>query len=65
MTQMFRPGGFAELALIHENEVVQIPQAVPFPVAACSTLIGAGAVFNCAKVVRSEKIAIVGAGGED
>lgn len=66
VTQMFGLGGFAELALVHENQVVKIPQEIPFAqaaVMACSTLTGAGAVFNCAKVVPGENVVILGAGG--
>ena len=66
VTQIFGLGGFAELALVHENQVVPIPEAIPFAqaaVMACSTLTGAGAVFNCAKVVPGESIVVIGAGG--
>jgi len=40
-------GGFAEFALIHENQLAKIPDAVPFPQAAllgCGVVTGAGAV---------------------
>ncbi|NKG19704.1 zinc-binding dehydrogenase [Paeniglutamicibacter terrestris] len=66
VTQMFGLGGFAELALVHENQVVKIPAEIPFAqaaVMACSTLTGAGAVFNCAKVAPGENVVILGAGG--
>ena len=66
VTQMFGLGGFAELALVHENQVVKIPREIPFAqaaVMACSTLTGAGAVFNCAKVAPGENVVILGAGG--
>lgn len=66
LTQMFGLGGFAELALVHENQVVKIPAGIPFAqaaVMACSTLTGAGAVFNCAKVAPGESVVILGAGG--
>lgn len=66
VTQMFGIGGFSELALVHENQVVKIPAEIPFAqaaVMACSTLTGAGAVFNSAKVAPGQNVAIVGSGG--
>lgn len=66
VSQVFGLGGFAELALVHENQVVAIPAAIPFAqaaVMACSTLTGAGAVFNCAKVEPGQSVVVIGAGG--
>jgi S-(hydroxymethyl)glutathione dehydrogenase/alcohol dehydrogenase len=59
-------GGFAEQALIHENQLVSIPESVPFPQAAligCGVLTGAGAVLNTANVRTGETVVIIGAGG--
>ena len=66
VTQVFGLGGFAELALVHENQVVPIPESIPFAqaaVMACSTLTGAGAVFNCAKLEPGQSVVVIGAGG--
>lgn len=66
VTQVFGLGGFAELALVHENQVVSIPASIPFAqaaVMACSTLTGAGAVFNCAKLEPGQSVVVVGVGG--
>lgn len=66
VTQMFGTGGFAQYALVHANQCVKIPQELPFAqaaVMACSTLTGAGAVFNSAKVSQGETVAVIGAGG--
>lgn len=53
VTQAFGLGGFAAQALIHENQLVKIPVAMPFPQAAllgCGVVTGAGAVLNTARV---------------
>lgn len=66
VTQMFGTGGFANYALVHTHQVVKIPKNFPFPqaaVMACSTLTGAGAVFNTAKVRPGDSVAVIGAGG--
>jgi S-(hydroxymethyl)glutathione dehydrogenase/alcohol dehydrogenase len=51
--QGFGLGGFAERALIHENQLAVVPKAMPFPQAAllgCGVVTGAGAVLNTANV---------------
>lgn len=66
LTQAFGLGGFAEQALIHENQLAKIPGGIPFAHAAllgCGVITGAGAVLNTAKVGRGESVAIIGAGG--
>ncbi|WP_404288001.1 zinc-binding dehydrogenase [Glutamicibacter arilaitensis] len=66
VTQMFGTGGFAQYALVHAHQVVKIPKNFPFPqaaVMACSTLTGAGAVFNTANVGTGDSVAVIGAGG--
>lgn len=66
LTQAFGLGGFAEQALIHENQLAKIPESIPFENAAllgCGVITGAGAVLNTAKVGRGETVAIIGAGG--
>lgn len=59
-------GGFAEQMLVHEAQLVGIPQEVPFPQAAligCGVVTGAGTVLNSAKVESGSSVVILGAGG--
>ncbi|WP_053351598.1 zinc-binding dehydrogenase [Leucobacter musarum] len=66
LSQGMALGGFAEFALIHENQLARVPDTVPFPQAAllgCGVVTGAGAVMNTANVQAGETVAIVGAGG--
>jgi S-(hydroxymethyl)glutathione dehydrogenase / alcohol dehydrogenase len=59
-------GGFAEQALIHENQLAVIPKDVPFPQAAllgCGVATGAGSVLNAANVNAGDSVVIFGAGG--
>lgn len=59
-------GGFAEQALIHENQLVTIDPAMPFEQASligCAVVTGGGAVFNAAKVAPGQSVAIFGCGG--
>jgi S-(hydroxymethyl)glutathione dehydrogenase/alcohol dehydrogenase len=59
-------GGFAERALIHENQLALLPKDMPFAQAAllgCGVVTGAGAVLNTADVRAGETVVIFGAGG--
>ena len=59
-------GGFAERALIHENQLAAVPREMPFPQAAllgCGVVTGAGAVLNTATVAAGDTVVIFGAGG--
>src|SRR6267142_1871959 len=59
-------GGFAERALIHENQLALVPKEMPFAQAAllgCGVVTGAGAVLNTANVKPGESVVIFGAGG--
>src|ERR1700736_6008748 len=59
-------GGFAERALIHENQLALVPKEMPFAQAAllgCGVVTGAGAVLNTARVVAGDTVVIFGAGG--
>src|SRR6266852_8396725 len=59
-------GGFAEQALIHENQLAAVPKEMPFAQAAllgCGVVTGAGAVLNTASVAAGDSVAIFGAGG--
>ena len=59
-------GGFAERALIHENQLAVLPKEMPFAQAAllgCGVVTGAGAVLNTAQVRAGDTVVIFGAGG--
>ena len=64
--QGFGLGGFAEQALIHENQLALVPKELPFAHAAllgCGVVTGAGSVLNTANVSAGDTVAIFGAGG--
>jgi S-(hydroxymethyl)glutathione dehydrogenase/alcohol dehydrogenase len=66
VVQMFGMGGFAERALIHENQLAKLPDDVPWPQAAilgCGVITGAGAAINTAGVKPGDTVAVVGLGG--
>jgi len=59
-------GGFAERALIHENQLAVVPKELPFAQAAllgCGVVTGAGAILNTAQVSAGDTVVIFGAGG--
>jgi S-(hydroxymethyl)glutathione dehydrogenase / alcohol dehydrogenase len=59
-------GGFAERALIHENQLALVSKDMPFAQAAllgCGVVTGAGAVLNTADVHAGDTGVIFGAGG--
>ena len=64
--QGFGLGGFAEEALIHENQLAIVPKELPFAQAAllgCGVVTGAGSVLNTASVSTGDTVVIFGAGG--
>jgi S-(hydroxymethyl)glutathione dehydrogenase / alcohol dehydrogenase len=64
--QGFGLGGFAERALIHENQLAAVPKELPFAQAAllgCGVVTGAGSVLNTANVSAGDTVVIFGAGG--
>jgi S-(hydroxymethyl)glutathione dehydrogenase/alcohol dehydrogenase len=64
--QGFGLGGFAERALIHENQLAVVPTELPFAQAAllgCGVVTGAGSVLNTANVSAGDTVVIFGAGG--
>ena len=64
--QGFGLGGFAERALIHENQLAVVPKELPFAQAAllgCGVVTGAGSVLNTANVSTGDAVVIFGAGG--
>jgi len=59
-------GGFAERALVHENQLTLLPKEMPFAQAAllgCGVVTGGGAVLNTANVAAGDTVVIFGAGG--
>lgn len=66
ITQAFGLGGFAQQALIHENQLVKVDDRIPFPQAAllgCGVVTGAGAVINTANTQAGDAVVVIGAGG--
>lgn len=66
LTQGMGLGGFAEQALVHENQLARINDEIPFSCAAiigCATVTGAGAVINSAGVSTGDTVAVIGTGG--
>jgi S-(hydroxymethyl)glutathione dehydrogenase/alcohol dehydrogenase len=64
--QGFGLGGFAQQALIHENQLAVVPKDIPFAQAAllgCGVVTGAGSVLNTANVRAGDTVVIFGAGG--
>ncbi|KDA05321.1 alcohol dehydrogenase [Microbacterium sp. CH12i] len=62
----FGLGGFAERALVHENQLAKVDTAVPFAEASilgCGVLTGVGAVLNGAGVKEGDTVAVIGLGG--
>ncbi|MDR6867437.1 S-(hydroxymethyl)glutathione dehydrogenase/alcohol dehydrogenase [Microbacterium resistens] len=64
--QSFGLGGFAEQALVHENQLAVVRKDIPFAQAAiigCAVATGAGAAINSAGVRVGDTVAVVGTGG--
>lgn len=62
----FGLGSFGEQALVHENQLVAVPESIPFPQASvlgCATVTGAGAAINAAKVRSGDTVVVIGVGG--
>jgi alcohol dehydrogenase len=58
--------GFAQYAVVMENNLVAIDKSVPLDVAAmfgCAVVTGAGAVFNTARLDAGRRVAVIGLGG--
>ena len=64
--QAFGLGGFAEQALVHERQLVKVPDDIPFDRAAilgCGVVTGAGAAIHSGDVRVGDRVAIIGCGG--
>jgi len=61
-----RTGAFAEYVIVHESQLVKIPNDIPFDhaaVLACGVITGYGAVVNTANVKPGESVVVIGTGG--
>ena len=61
-----RTGAFAEYVIVHESQLVQISDDIPFDhaaVLACGVITGYGAVVNTAQVKPGESVVVIGTGG--
>lgn len=57
---------FAEQTVVHESQVVPVPDAIPLDRAAllgCGVITGIGAVLNTARVPAGANVVVIGAGG--
>ncbi|MFE9940113.1 zinc-binding dehydrogenase [Streptomyces hirsutus] len=66
VTQGMGLGGFAQQALVHENQLTAVPHRLPPAPAAllgCAVLTGAGSVLNAARVREGDTVAVIGTGG--
>lgn len=66
VNQMLNLSAFSEQMLIHEHACVAIDKDMPLDRAAvigCAVTTGAGTIFNAAKVVPGETVAVIGCGG--
>ena len=64
--QSMRTGAFAEKVVVHESQLVKLPDDMAFEPAsllACGVITGFGAVVNTAKVRPGQTVAVVGCGG--
>ena len=62
----FRTGAFAERVVVHESQVVPIPDDLSFDCAsllACGVLTGFGAVAKTSEVEAGASVVVIGAGG--
>lgn len=66
VTSGFGIAGFAPWSLVHEDQLVRLPDALPFPQACllgCATATGAGSAINVAHVEPGDSVAVIGVGG--
>lgn len=66
VVQSLRTGGFAEYVVVHESQMVAVPNSIPLVNAAllaCGVITGFGAVTNTAKVPPGSQVVVIGTGG--
>lgn len=64
--QAMRTGAFAEYVVVHESQVVQVPDDMPLDQAsllACGVITGLGAVTNTAQLPAGSNVVVIGTGG--
>jgi S-(hydroxymethyl)glutathione dehydrogenase / alcohol dehydrogenase len=64
--QGIRCATFAEYAVVHESQVVSVPEDLPLELAsllACGVITGLGAAVNTAQVQPGSSVAVIGCGG--
>ena len=64
--QAMRTGAFAEEVVVHESQVVPVPNDMPLDSAsllACGVITGYGAVVNTADIPPNSSVVVIGAGG--
>ncbi len=65
-TAMCGLGSFAEMAVVHESQLVRVDTALPnseLALIGCAVVSGAGAVFNLGRIVPGSTVAVIGCGG--
>jgi Zn-dependent alcohol dehydrogenase len=64
--QALRTAAFAETVVVHESQVVPLPDDMPLDRAsllACGVITGVGAVFNTAQIPPGSSVVVIGTGG--
>lgn len=64
--QGIKTGAFAEYAVVHQSQLVKMPEWMAFETAcllACGVITGVGAVVNTARVETGSTVAVIGGGG--
>jgi len=64
--QGLRTAAFAEQVVVHQSQVVMIPESIPMDSASllsCGVITGLGAVTNTASVEAGDSVAVIGCGG--
>ncbi|MGR3433642.1 MAG: zinc-binding dehydrogenase, partial [Shimia sp.] len=66
VVQAMNCGAFAEKVVVHQSQVVKVPEEMPMDVAsllACGVITGVGAVVNAAQLRAGQDVVVIGAGG--
>lgn len=66
VVQSMATGGFAEKVVVHQSQVVALPDAIPSDLAcllACGVITGVGAAVHSGDLRAGEDVVVIGAGG--
>ena len=66
LLQAMRTGAFAEAVVVHESQIVAIPNRIPYDTASllgCAVITGFGAVTRTAQMPKGSTVAVIGCGG--